>query len=70
MIVVYSQDNCPGCEKAKAFLTLKKIPFIVRNISTEPAAKQFILQEGHRSVPVVYDDHIHIKDYTSLVPQN
>ena len=56
MIVVYSKENCPFCVQAKNLLTLKGIEFSECKIDADPTAKEFIVNEGHRTVPQLYKD--------------
>ena len=54
MLTVYSKTVCPYCVNAKNFLKSKNIPFKEVNIEQDPDARNFILSEGHRSVPQIY----------------
>lgn len=54
MLTVYSKNNCPFCVQAKNLLTLKNIPFNEIKIDEDLSAKDFILSEGHRTVPQIY----------------
>lgn len=54
MLTVYSKTVCPYCVNAKNFLKSKNIPFTEVNIEQDPDARNFILSEGHRSVPQIY----------------
>lgn len=56
MITVYSKNNCPYCVQAKNLLTMKGIAFEEVNLDNDPAAKEFIVSEGHRTVPQIYQD--------------
>lgn len=56
MLTVYSKPNCPACEKAKQLLKTNNIDFEVVDISTNEKAKSFVLTQGHRSVPQIYQD--------------
>ena len=56
MIQVYSKANCPFCDQAKALLKNKNIPFTEIRIDEDAAAKEFIIAEGHRTVPQIYKD--------------
>ena len=56
MLTVYSKNNCPFCVQAKNLLALKNIPFAEVKIDEDSAAKDFILSEGHRTVPQIYKD--------------
>lgn len=56
MITVYSKNNCPFCVKAKNLLTIKGVDFEEVKIDENPEARDFVLGEGHRSVPQIYHD--------------
>ena len=56
MLTVYSKNNCPFCVQAKNLLTLKGIEFEEINIEQQPQAREFIVSEGHRTVPQIYKD--------------
>lgn len=56
MITVYSKNNCPFCEQAKALLTKKDIPFDVIKIDENPEAREWLMAQGHRTVPQLYLD--------------
>jgi len=56
MLTVYSKDSCPFCEQAKNLLTIKKIAFEVIKIDENVEAREFIMSEGHRTVPQIYRD--------------
>jgi glutaredoxin len=54
MLTVYSKENCPFCDRAKNLLKLKSIPFTEVRVDQDPAARQFIVERGHRTVPQIY----------------
>jgi len=56
MLTVYSKSNCPFCDQAKALLKNKSIPFEEVRIDESNEAKEFILAQGHRTVPQIYKD--------------
>lgn len=56
MITLYSKNNCAYCLQAKALLKNNDIPFEEVNIETNASARDFILSEGHRTMPQVYRD--------------
>ncbi len=56
MITVYSKNNCPFCTQAKNLLTRKGVQFEEINIDLDADAKRFIISEGHRTVPQIYQD--------------
>ena len=54
MLTVYSKNNCPFCVQAKNLLKSKKIEFNEIKIDEDIEAKEFILEQGHRTVPQFY----------------
>lgn len=56
MITVYSKQNCPYCVQAKKLLESKGIDYEEIRIDEDESAKQFVLSQGHRSVPQIYKD--------------
>lgn len=56
MLTVYSKANCPFCDKAKNLLRLKGIEYTEVRVDQDPAAREFIISEGHRTVPQIYQD--------------
>ena len=56
MLLVYSKANCPFCDRAKNLLKLKGIDFQEVRVDLVPEAKQFIIEQGHRTVPQIYKD--------------
>lgn len=56
MLTVYSKANCPFCTQAKNLLDLKGIEFEEVRIDEIPEAREFVLAEGHRTVPQIYKD--------------
>jgi glutaredoxin len=54
MLTVYSKQHCPFCDRAKALLKNKNIPFEEIKIDENDDARQFILKKGHRTVPQIY----------------
>ena len=55
MITVYSKNHCPFCDQAKALLTKWEIPFDEVKIDQDTSAREFIVGEGHRTVPQIYN---------------
>jgi glutaredoxin len=56
MITVYSKNNCPYCVQAKSLLQLKGVEFEEVKIDEDSEAREFVLGEGHRTVPQIYQD--------------
>ena len=56
MLTIYSKNNCGYCVQAKALLKNNDIPFEEVNIEEDADQMQFILSEGHRTMPQIYRD--------------
>jgi glutaredoxin len=56
MLTLYSKNNCSFCSQAKNLLTQKNISFEEIKIDENLKARQFILEQGHRTVPQIYKD--------------
>lgn len=54
MLTVYSKKHCPFCDRAKALLTNKGIAFEEIKIDEDAEAREFIMEQGHRTVPQIY----------------
>ena len=54
MLTVYSKNNCPFCDRAKALLESKNVPFNEINIEKDPESRQFLVDKGLRSVPQIF----------------
>ena len=58
MITVYSKNNCPFCDRAKALLESKGIAFRTIMMEDEPDAREFLMDQGLRSVPQIFKDGV------------
>ena len=58
MITVYSKNNCPFCDRTTALLESKEIPFTVIKMEDEPGAREFLVDQGLRSVPQIFKDGV------------
>lgn len=56
MITIYSKNNCAFCVQAKNLLTMKGVKFEEVKIDENAEARDFVLNEGHRTVPQIYKD--------------
>ena len=56
MLTIYSKKNCPFCDQAKALLKNRDIPFEEVKIDEDAEAREFVLSQGHRTVPQIYKD--------------
>lgn len=55
MITVYSKNNCPFCDRAKSLLESKGIVYEAINIEEHPDAREFLVDQGLRSVPQIFN---------------
>lgn len=57
--VVYSKTNCPQCDKLKGKLNALGIKYTEVKVDApgNERFREFLLREGHRSVPQVYVTH-------------
>ena len=54
MLTLYTKDNCGFCMSAKALLINRKIEFNEVNIEQDQDARKFIIEQGHRTMPQIY----------------
>lgn len=54
MVIVYSKTTCPHCIQAKKLLDEHSIEYTDINIEEDMVAREFLLSEGHKSVPQLY----------------
>ena len=58
MITVYSKNNCPFCDRAIALLENKDIPFKIIKMEENSGAREFLMEQGLRSVPQIFKNGI------------
>ena len=58
MITIYSKNNCPFCDRAKALLESKGIGFTTINIEEQPEHRETLVDLGLRSVPQIFKDGV------------
>ena len=56
MLTIYSKTVCPYCVQAKNYLKNKNINFREVNIEDDAEAREFIIQQGLRTVPQIFMD--------------
>ena len=66
-VIVYSKNMCGYCVQAKNWLKNKGIEYKEINIEEQPEAREFVISEGHRTVPQIYIDGKSMGGYTELV---
>jgi glutaredoxin 3 len=54
MLTVYTKNHCPFCDRAKALLESKGVPYTTINIEEEPEARETLVDLGLRSVPQIF----------------
>ena len=64
---IYGKVNCVYCQKAKDFLDQVGVDYTYIDLGTNPEALEFILQQGHKSVPQIYDGETYVGGYAALV---
>jgi glutaredoxin len=54
-LTVYTKDNCPFCDRAKALLESRGVEYTTINIEVRTEAREFLLDQGLRSVPQIFN---------------
>ena len=52
-LTVYTRPNCGFCTSAKNYLSNLEIQFSEVNVQEDEVARQRLLTEGHRTLPVI-----------------
>lgn len=55
-LTVYTKNNCPYCDRAKALLESKGVAYQAVNIEEDQDARTFLLDQGLRSVPQIFNN--------------
>ena len=67
MIKMYSKENCPNCDHARKMLVNKNMPFEEIKIDQDTSSKQWLVEQGFRSVPQIWDSQgTYIGGYVDL----
>jgi len=66
-VIVYSKNMCGYCVQAKNWLKNKGIEYKEINIEEQPEAREFVISEGHRTMPQIYIDGKSMGGYNELV---
>lgn len=61
MLTIYTKDDCPFCDRAKALLESRGIEYTTVNVGIRTEAREFLVDQGLRSVPQVFNG-------TTLIP--
>lgn len=66
MLIIYTKDGCPYCEKVKDSFLGKSSGFLEKNISeNEDYVQELIDLGGKKQVPFLYDTSANVKMYES-----
>jgi len=67
-ITVYSTGWCPYCERARALLERKGLPFREIKVDEDPAERQAMLTRsgGRRTVPQIFIGERHVGGFDEL----
>ena len=68
-MIIYTQNKCIFCSKAKELLRRNHINYTEINISEKlhEAAKDYLKRRGYKTVPQIWDNDEHIGGYDELV---
>jgi glutaredoxin len=55
MLTVYTKNNCPFCDRAKALLESRRVEYRAINLEDQPDARDFLVDQGLRSVPQIFN---------------
>jgi glutaredoxin len=55
MLTIYTKDNCPFCDRAKALIESKGIEYTTINVGIRTEAREFLVDQGLRSVPQIFN---------------
>jgi glutaredoxin len=55
MLTVYTKNNCPFCDRAKALLESRGVEYNAINLEDQPDARDFLVDQGLRSVPQIFN---------------
>jgi GrxC family glutaredoxin len=66
-VKLYTKTYCPYCDRAKALLTAREIPYTEENIEGKPEeAKALFAKTGFRTVPQIFIGEECIGGFTEL----
>ena len=55
-VTVYTSSTCPHCKAAKNYLKENNIDFEEKNVDEDRSAIDYLVEKGHRGVPVINID--------------
>ena len=66
-VEIYSHDRCGYCKRAKALLDRLGVEYTEYNIYEDEDAMAVMREGGHRTVPQIFIDDVHIGGHDDLV---
>jgi glutaredoxin 3 len=67
MFYIYSLSACSYCVKAKELLDEAGIAYIEVHLDNDDEGRQFLRDQGHHTVPQIWDEGVHIGGYDDLL---
>lgn len=55
-VTIYTSNTCPHCKAAKKYLKENNIDFEEKNVDEDRSAIDYLVEKGHRGVPVINID--------------
>ena len=52
-VTIYTSNTCPHCKAAKNYLKENNIDFEEKNVDEDRSAIDYLVEKGHRGVPVI-----------------
>tara|TARA_Y100000389_G_C17423136_1_gene497943 strand:- start:254 stop:556 length:303 start_codon:yes stop_codon:yes gene_type:complete len=65
-LTLYTQDDCNYCHILKKKLSEWDFKYREVNVSYDMFAKEFLKEQGHRTVPQLYLNNIHLNKFPTL----
>lgn len=63
MITIYTGNNCPRCVEVKDYLKSKSVEFKEINAHNDNHARAFLVEQGFKSIPQVFDEETYVCGY-------
>ena len=60
-LTIYTKDDCPYCDMAKALMESRGIEYTTVNVAVLTEARDYLVEQGLRSVPQIFNG-------TTLIP--
>ena len=54
-LTIYTKPSCTFCDRAKALMESKGVEYKVIDVSEHPEARDFLVDQGLRSVPQIFN---------------